>query len=79
MAKTKEKAPKLPAREEVTDRVTPALTHADRCDRCSAQALVRVLYAFSVLDFCGHHFAYHEAALAMAGFITDQDVRGKVA
>lgn len=34
----------------------PALTGADRCDRCGAQAYVRaVLNVGGELLFCGHH------------------------
>ena len=40
------------------------LTAADRCDRCGAQALVRVyLEGGSQLQFCGHHFRQHEVRL----------------
>ena len=40
------------------------LTAADRCDRCGAQALVRVyLESGSPLQFCGHHFREHEDRL----------------
>ncbi|MEO6822450.1 MAG: hypothetical protein ABI468_08450 [Candidatus Nanopelagicales bacterium] len=41
-----------------------ALLATDRCDRCSAQAYVRVtLAAGGDLLFCGHHFREHEARL----------------
>lgn len=41
-----------------------AMTIADRCDRCSAQAHVRVfLEGGSTLQFCGHHFHAHEERL----------------
>ena len=40
------------------------LTALDRCDRCGAQAYVRVrLAAGGELLFCGHHFREHEARL----------------
>jgi hypothetical protein len=44
----------------VTGTVTPpaptsTLTTADRCDRCNAQAFVRVVLANGELTFCGHH------------------------
>ena len=39
------------------------LTPADRCDRCSAQALHRIEFAAGVLDFCGHHYREHEDKL----------------
>lgn len=44
---------------------TPAtLNAADRCDRCGAQAYVRVTLATGgTLLFCGHHFHDHEPKL----------------
>ena len=40
------------------------LTVSDRCDRCGAQAFVRVyLDGGSALQFCGHHFKEHEVRL----------------
>jgi hypothetical protein len=43
---------------------TAPLTAIDRCDRCGAQAYVRVtLAAGGELLFCGHHFREHEARL----------------
>ncbi|WP_153303084.1 DUF7455 domain-containing protein [Aeromicrobium choanae] len=42
----------------------PALTATDRCDRCGAQALVRVeLPSGTDLVFCGHHARQHETRL----------------
>lgn len=42
----------------------PALTAADRCDRCGAAAQVRaVLPTGGELLFCGHHARAHEAKL----------------
>jgi ribosomal protein L37E len=39
---------------------TPALTAAERCDRCGAQAYVRVLLASGgELLFCAHHGREH--------------------
>ena len=44
------------------------LTAMDLCDRCSAQAYVRVLLpAGGELLFCAHHSRQHAAALAKAG------------
>lgn len=41
-----------------------ALTAADRCDRCGAQAVARATFASgSHLLFCGHHLRAHEAGL----------------
>jgi hypothetical protein len=42
---------------------TDALTAADRCDRCGAQAYVRVVLAKSELLFCAHHGRQHELKL----------------
>ena len=40
------------------------LTVSDRCDRCGAQAFVRVyLGEGSALQFCAHHFHEHEGKL----------------
>ncbi|MCW2713180.1 MAG: hypothetical protein JWN88_227 [Frankiales bacterium] len=41
----------------------PTLTAADRCDRCGAQALVRVVLASGELLFCGHHAKAYEEKL----------------
>jgi hypothetical protein len=53
--------------EGVTATVTPAgsptLTSADRCDRCGAQARVRVLLASGELLFCAHHAKAYEQTL----------------
>lgn len=50
----------------MTDTVTgmDQLTAADRCDRCGAQAYVRViLEAGTELFFCGHHKREYADAL----------------
>ena len=40
------------------------LTVSDRCDRCGAQAFVRVyLGEGNALQFCAHHFHEHEGKL----------------
>jgi Zn ribbon nucleic-acid-binding protein len=40
------------------------MTASDRCDRCGAQAHVRVfLESGTALQFCGHHFREHEVRL----------------
>lgn len=47
----------------ITINRTP-LTVSDRCDRCGAQAFVRVyLDQDSALQFCAHHFREHEGKL----------------
>jgi hypothetical protein len=44
--------------------VAVALTAADRCDRCGAQAYVRVLLPNGLeLLFCAHHNREHSSAL----------------
>jgi hypothetical protein len=51
----------------VTGTVTPTapttLTHADRCDRCGAQARVRVVLTTGDLLFCAHHAKAYEDKL----------------
>ena len=50
----------------MTGTVTPAaptLTAADRCDRCGAQAVVRVGLSSGDLLFCGHHAKAYEVRL----------------
>ena len=50
----------------MTQTLSPAtaLTALDRCDRCGAQAYVRVtLAAGGDLLCCGHHFREHEERL----------------
>ena len=43
---------------------TPQLTAAERCDRCGAQAYVRVLLpSGGELLFCAHHGREHSAKL----------------
>jgi hypothetical protein len=42
---------------------TPTLTAADRCDRCGAQARVRVVLATGDLLFCAHHAKAYEDKL----------------
>ena len=51
------------------------LTVADRCDRCGAQARVRIyLDGGSTLQFCGHHFREHEVRLrAVAVDVQDEE------
>jgi hypothetical protein len=53
------------------------LTGLDRCDRCGAQAYVRVELAVGELLFCGHHA--HEHAPKFTGVATHiQDERHKL-
>lgn len=39
------------------------LTPQDRCDRCGAQAYVRVRFMAGELLFCSHHYGALEGAL----------------
>src|SRR5690625_1375505 len=41
---------------------TKPLTNADRCDRCGAQAFVRVVLNSGELLFCAHHGRKHADA-----------------
>ena len=52
------------------------MTVADRCDRCTAQAHIRVyLDGGSTLQFCGHHFHEHEDRLrAIALDVQEQNL-----
>jgi hypothetical protein len=45
------------------------------CDRCSAQAHVRVRRAAQELDLCSHHYARHELTLVAAGWQITHDTR----
>ncbi len=53
------------------------LSALDRCDRCGAQAYVRVaLLSGGELFFCGHHFAEFKPALeAQAATVHDETDR----
>ena len=56
--------------------LAPTLTTADRCDRCGAQAYVRVvLHAGGELLFCAHHGREHVPALADKADIHDESER----
>lgn len=47
-----------------TTLTAPELSGTDRCDRCGAQAYVRVVLAGGTdLQFCGHHWSRHEEVL----------------
>lgn len=52
------------------------LTAADRCDRCGAQAYVRVMLTNGELLFCAHHARRHaEAYSGVAVRIQDETER----
>ena len=46
------------------------LTLNDRCDQCSAAALVLVKGVTGELMFCGHHYAKNESALSKFAYET---------
>jgi hypothetical protein len=53
-----------PESEEADGALAGTLTATDRCDRCGAQAYVRVLLASGLeLLFCGHHNRQYANAL----------------
>jgi hypothetical protein len=56
--------------ESVTGTATPTapstLTQADRCDRCGAQARVRVVLTSGDLLFCAHHAKAYEDKLKLS-------------
>ncbi|GAA4909583.1 DUF7455 domain-containing protein [Streptomonospora salina] len=56
---------------------TQPLTAADRCDRCGAQAYVRVvLNSGGELLFCAHHMREHDASIRkIASEIQDETSR----
>lgn len=43
--------------------LSPTLSAADRCDRCGAQARVRVVLGSGDLVFCAHHANAYESRL----------------
>ena len=61
------------------ERATGGLTAMDRCDRCGAQAYLRVeLSSGGELLFCAHHASMHREKLAqVAARIHDETARLK--
>lgn len=61
------------------DRPDPGtLTAADRCDRCGAQAYLRVVLSVGELLFCAHHARVHrDHILAVAVSVSDETRRLK--
>src|SRR5665647_1776826 len=60
----------------VTGTTTEPLTVADRCDRCGAQAYVRVQLTVGELLFCAHHAREHAPKFAeLATFVQDETDR----
>lgn len=54
------------------------LTALDRCDKCGAQAFVRVRLRHGVLDFCGHHYVESELQLTAQGAEVVRDDRERI-
>lgn len=54
------------------------LVATDRCDRCSAPALIRAVTPFGDLLFCRHDVRKHAAKLTEVGTVFF-DIDGKVA
>jgi hypothetical protein len=60
----------------VTGTMTHPLTAADRCDRCGAQAYVRVVLPVGELLFCAHHAREHAPKFAeLATHVQDETDR----
>lgn len=55
--------------------VRTMLSAVDRCDRCQARAVVRVVMLSSVLPllFCAHHYVGNAAALADIAVVTHDE------
>jgi 4-hydroxyphenylpyruvate dioxygenase-like putative hemolysin len=49
----------------------PTLSVADRCDRCGAQAFVRVVLRAGELLFCGHHARAHGPGLQAVAVVVE--------
>lgn len=64
---------------DTTTTMDPTLTTVDRCDRCGAQAYMRViLHSGGELMFCAHHAAAHREKLQeVAARIQDETNRVK--
>lgn len=62
---------------EMTEMMEATLTAADRCDRCGAQAYLRVTLASGgELLFCAHHARAHSDKLQQVALkITDETNR----
>lgn len=58
------------------DRRPRELTAQDRCDRCSARAMVEtVMLGGGALLWCSHHYAAFETSLAGLGAQVVADIR----
>jgi hypothetical protein len=69
--------PQSTGEDDVTTTFATPMTAADRCDRCGAQAYVRVvLGSGGELLFCAHHGRAHDARLReLDAAITDETDR----
>ena len=56
--------------EQVTEKKEYILSPKDRCDQCSAEALVLVKGVTGELMFCGHHYHQNEKALSTFAYET---------
>ncbi|MCL3818556.1 DUF7455 domain-containing protein [Aeromicrobium wangtongii] len=74
---TQAHARRLREKVTVTTLTAPKLSSLDRCDRCGAQAFVRVtLGGGGELMFCAHHARQHEQKLReMSASIHDETDR----
>lgn len=65
---------------QTKEKIQYYLTAVDRCDRCSAQAYVRLTGVSGELYFCGHHFAGMQESLSKWAFeiIDERDKLNKV-
>jgi hypothetical protein len=63
----------------VTEAHTRKLNKFDRCDGCTAEALVQITFPSGLdLLFCGHHYAKNEPALAARGATVTADDRALI-
>jgi len=56
--------------KEIVEEVKYLLSPLDRCDQCSAEALVLVKGVTGQLMFCGHHYNQNEEALSKFAYET---------
>ncbi|MBK8446365.1 MAG: hypothetical protein IPL41_06695 [Micropruina sp.] len=61
----------------MTTTAVEELTAADRCDRCGAQAYLRVVLNSGELLFCAHHAKAHSDRIKQVA-LTIQDETGKL-
>lgn len=61
----------------MTTTAVEELTAADRCDRCGAQAYLRVVLSSGELLFCAHHAKAHSDRIKQVALII-HDETGKL-